>query len=127
VPNIVLVLIVATLIVRETQVPELIGEIFVRRRLITRKDSCEPLPKISAMFLTLSMARIVNLAGTKSYVPQTLYSLVGQVIVIEYTNSSLMCIDRHLCSPLYIHLANLLTLEVTLVKLPVVRLISEYS
>src|SRR2546430_7237542 len=117
VPNVVLVLIVATLIVRETQVPELIGEIFVRRRLITRKDSCEPLPKISAMFLTLSMARIVNLAGSKSCVPQTLYSLVGQIIVIEYTDSSLVRIDRHICSPLHIHLANLLALEVALAKM----------
>ena len=73
------------------------------------------------------MARIVNLAGSKSGIPQTLYSLVGQIIVIEYTDSSLMRIDRHICSPLHIHLANLLTLEVNLVKLPVVRLISEYS
>src|SRR5213592_3344716 len=117
VPNVVLVIIVATLIVRETQVPELIGKSFVRSSLIRPKEFCHPLPKISAMFLALSMAKIVNLAGTKSCVPQILYSLVGQLIVIEYTDSSLMRIDRHICSPLHIHLAKLLALEVTLAKL----------
>src|SRR5689334_22862830 len=72
-PHIVLVLIMANLIVRETQLPQLLAKSIVRKRHIRREEVSAPQPIIQGASLSprirfLPRNKMVNLAGKKSCV-----------------------------------------------------------
>src|SRR3989442_9624659 len=98
----VLVIITESLIVRETEIIELLAESVTKSSLTMKEESCDFFPKSSVIvcLLVFIRARIVNLVGTKSYLLEVLYRLFGQTTLIEYADNSALCIHRHSRSPL---------------------------
>ena len=69
----------------------------MRSGLIGSEEASDPMPEIGTGVLT--GARIENLVGAKSRVPQVFYSFVGQATVIEEADDGVIWIDRHLYAP----------------------------